>query len=332
MASRLTENLIFLAIASTALVAVARGQESGALASIPGAGTATGILASSVDGMSRYLAPDGPIQPALTAIGGLPVRGIEMANLGISRISSGLHSGAEGISRAGGNGGNIRMPGMDALESAMPASIASLGGMMHGAIQQKNKFIMGQAERGVQAGERLRSMMQNGLQGMSARSSGPMVGASNMMASTQEAMMKGASQIQEQLKQSLQGHMSRMEGMQGIGENVRNQAKGITRTLSNGLSGTMDHLHKTGEQVMEQIQGGLQQNTKAMAGIVGSMQGSMGNMGQNMQKNLEGLSRHVRNTAQQVHSHLEQAVSGPLSMLQGMMQKGMGGGQGGGRY
>lgn len=289
--------------------------QGGVMANIPGGQTASAALASSADGLSRYLAPDGPIQPAITAIGTLPVRAVERINNGISRISSGLDDGAQSLSNAAGQEGNIRMPGMDALESSMPASFASLGNMMHGAIQQKNKFIAGQAEAGVQAGEHLRSMMENGLQGFKDRSSSPMAGMGKMVGSAHESLMSGASQIQDQLKQSLQGHMGRMQSMHGIGENMRNQVHGMGQTLTSGLQGAASSLQRTHDQLRGQIHGGMQKNMGAMSGIMDSMHGSMGNMGQNMQKNLQGVMEHAQNTAQQLTSHLHQAAQGPLEMI-----------------
>lgn len=328
-------------LAATIVVETVLCAETGAMANIPGAQTASAALASSADGMSRYLAPDGPIQPGIAAIGTLPVRGAEMLNKGITRISSGLDSGAQRMSHAAGQNGNIRMPGMDALESAMPASFASLGGMMQGAIQQKNKFIAGQAEAGIQAGERMRTMMQQGLQGFHSRSSSPMVGAASMMSSAQDGLMKGASQIQSQIKQSLNGHMSRMQSMHGMGENMMSQVQGMGQTLTSGLQDAASSLHRTGEQLRGQIQSGLQQNMGTMGGVMESMHGSMGNMGQNMQKNVKGVVEHVQNTAGQLTEHLQQAVQGPLNMIQSlgsslgsMMSQGVssGGGGKGGRY
>lgn len=392
------------------------GQGSGnsVIASIPGASTATQIMASSVDGMSRYFAPDGPIQPAITAIGGLPMRGTEYINRGITSMSSGLNRGAQGLSRSAGNNGNVQMPGMQSIRSMMPDQVGSLGSMMRSAIQGKNGFIRGQAESGVQAGDRLRSMMQNGLQqrkkrdtslaapaaadlppismvntisnnGLSSLSANngaatqsqatmlngissqaanmmptnainnqasvvdPLMGESTMMHGSggmemmdhmQDTMMKGADQIKNQLKEHLNGHMSRMQTMSGMGDNMRNQAEGLHRTLSNGLMGTMEHLQRTGEQVSQQLQGGMQKNMGLMSGLMGSMNKSMGNMGQHMQNNAEGLMRTAHSGIQQVTSHLQQAASGPLSMLQNlsssltsMMQgkmNSMGGGGGGG--
>lgn len=315
MAFEQTNKSILSLFATIYIATTLVSAQDGMIANIPGGQTASAALASSADGMSRYLAPDGPIQPAITAIGTLPVRGAEQINNGISRISSGLDNGAQSLSRTAGQDGNIRMPGMDALESSMPASFASLGNMMHGAIQQKNKFIANQAEAGVQAGERLRSMMQNGLQGFRTRSSGPMSGVGEMVGSAHESLMNGASQIQSQLKQSLQGHMDRMQSMHGIGENMRNQVQGMGQTLSSGLQGAASSLQRTGEQLRGQIHGGMQQNMGAMSGIIDSMHGSMGNLGQNMQKNLQGVMQHAQNTAQQLTNHLQQAAQGPLEMI-----------------
>lgn len=348
---------IIISLALLSLASLAAGLQS-SLANIPGAQTATGIMASSVDGMSRYLAPDGPIQPALTAIGALPLRGTEMINNGITRVSSGLNNGAQSLSRSAGNDGTIRMPGMESIRQSMPTSLTNLGGMMRSAIQSKNRFIMGQAEAGVQAGDRLRSMMQNGLQSRKKRdvtdvAAEPMnQAASNvvdpmlseqtmmmdhkMMNSMHEGMMKGGQQIKSQLQQSMNGHMSRMQSMHGMGEGLMNQAQGIKRTLSSGLSGAVEHLQRTGQQVQQQLQGGMQKNMGAMSGIVDSMHGSMGNVGQNMQKNLQDVVKSAQNAAQQVHSHIQQVASGPLSMLQnlqsslGSMMQGKMGGSGGG--
>lgn len=321
----------------------------GVLANVPGGQTAAAALASASDGMSRYLAPDGPIQPALTAIGGLPVRGAELANKGITSISSGFNRGAQSLSRSAGQGGQIRMPGLQTLESSMPASFAQLGQTLQGAIRSKNNFIRGQAEAGVAAGERLRNMMQQGLQ---VRSSGGGMGGKHMamssamssmgdmMGHTQEAMMKGGQELKSQLQKSLSGHMDRMQSMQGMGSQVSQQVRGYGQTLTEGLQGAHEKIQQTGEKLINQIQSNHGQNRQAMSGLLGSMQGSMqGSMG-NMQKNFEGLTRHAQNAAQQVSSHLQQAVQGPLNMIQSlgsnlgsMMKGGMSsGGSQGGRY
>lgn len=346
------KSIISITLLASALLV--QGQEQSILSNIPGAQTATGIMASSVDGMSRYFAPDGPIQPALTAIGALPLRGTELINNGITRISSGLNSGAQSLSRSAGNDGSIRMPGMETIRQSMPISLATMGSMMRSAIQGKNSFIRGQAEAGVQSGERLRSMMQKGLQSRrrkrdvsdaAASQADPLLGEATMMmghgghemmSGMQNTMKKGVDQIKSQLQQSMSGHMDRMQSMHGIGGNMMNQAQGLTRTLSSGISGAMEHLQRTGQQMHQQLQGGLKQNMGAMSGMMGSMHGSMGNMGQNMQKNVQGVLKTAQSAAQQVTSQLQQAVSGPLGMLQNMggslsslMQGKMGGGSGG---
>lgn len=330
MSSTPTMILSIVALSVAALILPASCQQP-IIANIPGGQTASAALASSVDGMSRYLAPDGPIQPALTAIGTLPVRAVEQVNKGISQISLGLDRGAQSLSHTAGQGGQIKMPGVDTIASGMPTSLTSLGNMMSSAVAQKNLFIAGQAESGIQAGERLRSMMQGGLNGVrTRREADPMEGSETMMMGAQDMMMKGAQQIKSQMQQHMSGAMDRLQGVQGIGDNVRNQVQGITRTLSNGLTGTMEHLQRTGEQVRGQIQGGLKQNMGAMSGIMQSMHGSMGNMGENMQKNVQGVMQHVQDTAQQVSGHIQQTVQGPLSMLQnlggGLMKGGSGGG------
>lgn len=324
--------LSIVALSVAALILPASCQQP-IIANIPGGQTAAAALASSVDGMSRYLAPDGPIQPALTAIGGLPVRAVEQVNRGIGQISLGLDSGAQSLSHTAGQGGQIKMPGVDTIVSGMPSSLTSLGNMMSSAVAQKNLFIAGQAESGVQAGERLRSMMQGGLNGIRTRreAADPMQGSETMMMGAQDMMMKSAQQIKGQMQQHMSGAMDRLQGVHGIGDNVRNQVQGITRTLSNGLTGTMEHLQRTGEQVRGQIQGGLKQNMGAMSGIMESMHGSMGNMGGNMQKNLQGVMQHAQETAQQVTEHIQQSVQGPLSMLQNLGSGLMKGGSGGGK-
>lgn len=157
---------VILLVAAVASIATVRAQingNSGMAANIPGAQTASAFMASASDGMSRYLAPNGPIQPAITAISGLPLRAGEMVNGGITSISSGFNNGGQRMSQAAGQGGQIRMPGMDTAASMMPGPISSLGGALQGMIQSKNRFIMGQAERGVEAANRMGQNMQQGL-------------------------------------------------------------------------------------------------------------------------------------------------------------------------
>lgn len=324
-----SKQLIVSAVVIVCLSLEANAQNSVILA-VPGAATLTGVLASSTDGMSRYLAKDGPIQPAITAIGGLPMRGVEYLNLGINSVSNGLNNGAQGMARAAGHEGDVSMPGMAPLRSIMPESAGTLGSMMHGAIRGKNLFIAGQADAGVQAGVRLGEMMQGALvrnkRSMGGMENHPMMA---MMSSAQESLMKSGKDLKNQLQQSISGHMSRMQGVQGIGDNVRNQVQGIGQTVSSGLSGAMEHLQRTGQQVHSQIQGGVKQNMGALQGIMGSMQGSMGNMGQNMQKNFQGVVQHAQQTAQQLTQHLHQAAQGPLSMIQNL-GSGLGNMMGGG--
>lgn len=308
--------IVALALFACAAAAV-RAQ---GLQTIIGGQTAAAALASSANGISRYLAPDGPIQPALTAIGGLPLRGVEYANRGISSISSGFGSGAQSLASAAGQP-SIRMPGMDALESSMPVSIANLGNMGMGMIRQKNNFIRGQAERGVAAGERLRDMFQGKVSSIARTSSGghgssPMVGAANLVGEMQDSMMKGASQIQEHLKEHLGGHLSRVQNMQEMGSNMRNQLQGVSRTLQSGLMGTVEQLQRTGDQMREQLTGGLKQNSKVLTGMMGSMQGSMMNMGNHMQKNVQGVMGMGQRAAHQMTEGLQQALQGPLNMVQ----------------
>lgn len=323
--SRTLPAILLSLVASAALVS---GQGGSSLSMIPGAQTASGVIASTLDGTSRYLAQDGPIQPAITAIGGLPLRAVEGLNNGITHISSGLRNGAQASARAaGGDDQNIRMPGMAALESSMPASFASIGNQMHGAIQAKNKWIMGQADRGIQAGQRLGKMMHNGMS--VSRSKSPMVGASNMIEQAHEAMSKGASQIQGQLKQSMSGVMDRMGSLRGMGDNMMGQVRGMGQTLQEGLQKGMENGQQMGQKLRSQLEGGLKQNMGALSGMMDSMQGGMGQAGQNMQKNMRSALSQAQNAASQIGDHLQQAVSGPMNMLKGMMN---GGGSSGSRY
>lgn len=335
------------------LVTLASAQDVD-LSYFPGAQTTAGVLAASTDGLSRYLAPDGPIQPGITMIGGLPMRGVELANNGITSISSGLQSGAKSMARAAGQS-DASMPGMQALGSVMPAQMGQLGNMMQSAIRSKNNFIRGQAESGIQAGNRLGQMMRNGLS--VRRSASPATVAASataadeldnsdlsadstmMMGSMGDAMMKGKSKLEDHLKQSMSGHMSRMQSMHGMGGQMRDQAQQIGQTMTEGLTGAMEHLHRTGEKIVGQLQSGHQKNTQAMSGIFDSMQDSIGKLGKNMGGNMGDMFGQVQSAAQQVHEHLQKAASGPLNALQSlgssfgsMMHSGKGGSSSGGRY
>lgn len=337
----LTTTLVLLANSAAQLRAQQYGTANGGagslLSRLPGGQTSAAFLASSADGLSRYLAPDGPIQPGISAIMGLPMRGGELINRGITQISSRMDNGAQSLSQAAGQNGQIQMPGMEALESSMPASIASLGDSMHSMIRSKNNFIRGQAEAGIQAGNRLGQMMRQGLQGamsqkMAVRSSGPM----EIMSSAQDFMAKSGSTLKEQAKQHFEGTLGRLGSMQGMGEGLRKQAEGIGHTVSSGVQGAVGQLQRTGEQVMSQLQGNHMKNTQAMSGILGSLQDSMGNMGGNMQKNMDGLMRHAQSTSMQLSNSLQEALQAPVKVLSsltsglGSMMKGGMGGMGGG--
>lgn len=330
MYSRLTFVACIFAVSSLA------SAQNGLVQNLPGAKTAAGVLSATLDGGQRYLAPDGPIQPAITAIGGLPMRGSELANRGISQISSGLGSGARRISEAAGNGGSVEMPGLAAMESMMPASIAQLGSGMQGMIKQKNNMIRGQAEAAIASANRQGQMIREGFSGMAKSGMGELGG---MMSGAQEALMKGGSTMQDQLKRSLSGTMGRMQTMQGMGQNMRQQAEGLTRTLANGVSGSLGHLQQTGEQLRNQLQGGLKQNMGTMSGMMGSLQSSASNLGKNLQSNLQGVMSHASKAASQVSGTLQRSLSAPLNMVQslgknlGSMAQGAGGAMsGGGRY
>lgn len=309
--------------------------QSGLIQNIPGGKTAAGVLSATLDGGKQYLAPDGPIQPAITAIGGVPMRGTEMANRGISRIASGLGTGAQRISEAAGNGGNVDMPGMQAMESMMPASIAQMGSGLHSMIQQKNNMIRGQAEAAIQSANRQGQMIRKGFSGMAQGSMGDM---SSMMSGAQDAMMKGVSTVQGQLKKSLSCTMNRMQTVQGMGHNMRNQAEGLTKTLADGVSGSFSQLQQTGEKVRNQLQGGLKQNMGAMSGMMGSLQNSASELSSNLQSNVQGLMGHASKAASQVSGRIQRSLSAPMNMLQnlgsglGSMVQGAGKTATGGRY
>lgn len=327
--------IVVLSLGSSLIVAAMVSAQGGIIKNIPGGQTAAGVISATLDGGQQYFAPDGPIQPAITAIGGLPIRATEMANQGISRISSGLGSGARRISEAAGNGGSVNMPGMEAMESMMPASIAQLGGGMRDMIRQKNNMIRSQAEAAISSANRQGEMIRHGFQGMAQNSMGDMSG---MMSGAQEAFSKGASTIQHQFKRSIGDTMSRMQSMQGMGQNMRNQAEGLTRTLANGVTGSLGHLQQTGEQLRSQVQGGLKQNMGHMSGMMGSLQDSVSNLGRNLQSNAQGLMGHAQKAASQVTGHLQRSLSAPMNMIQnlgsslGSMAQGAGKAATGGRY
>lgn len=135
---------------------------------IPGAKTATGVIASTTNGASRFLARDGPIQPAITAIGGLPLRAAETVNRGISSASDAMSNGAQSMARRAGNDGTIKMPGMQTIRDNMPQQMSSVGDAISSAFSYKNDVIRNQAQRAIEAGNRLSGMMSN-----SVKSIGP---------------------------------------------------------------------------------------------------------------------------------------------------------------
>jgi len=301
----------------------------GSLGSIPGAQTAAGMLASASDGMSRYLAPNGPIQPAITAIGGLPLRAGELANSGITSISSGFNRGARRLSQAAGQGGQIRMPGLDTAASMMPASFARIGDSVQGMIRSKNNFIMGQAERGIEAASRMGQAMRQGLQ---VRSSGPMEHMGQMVSQTHEMISKGGQQIKGQMEQSLSRTMGRMKTMQGMGADVGQQISGYGRTLAQGAQGVVGQVRQTGQQLVSQMQQNHNKNMSGVSGMLGSLHGSMGQMGKDMQQNLSGLQRQASNVAQQLTNSLQSVAQLPMNVMQSLMQSKGSSGSSGGRY
>jgi hypothetical protein len=306
--------LVIASLAAVSLVVVsvagdAAHPDTDILSRIPGGRTAAGILSSSANGMSRYFAQDGPIQPALTAIGTVPVRVTEPINRGITRISSGLNNQAQRLSRAAGQNGQISMPGLQTAESHMPESIASLGQAAQNMIGRKNRWIMNQAERGVESANRLGQMMH----GMSVRASGPsssslMEGPANMMRSALDFMAKSASTLKQQTQQHLNGAMNRMGSMQDIGQGVIQQKQGYARTVQQGVAGAAEQLQQTGQQLMSQVQNNHQKNMRSMSGVLESFQGSMGNMNSNMHKNMQEMAQHAQGAAQQVTSSIQEAA------------------------
>lgn len=331
---------VLFAATNLALVAVAQQNSAtsgSTLALIPGGQRAAGALALGADGLAQYFAANGPIQPAITAIGGLPLRGAELVNGAINWASNGLDRSAASLSRAAGSASQIRMPTLDALPGAVPALFEPLAEGTKNAIRGKNSFIMSQASSAQQAAQRLmqahQPMQQQQVQSRRKRSVNPM----EMMGHMTKSTMDNGKQVVEQIKEHFQGTMGRMQGMQDIGMKVMSQAQGLKRTLSSGLQGSMGHMQQTGEKMMMQMRQNHQQNTKAMGSMLGSMHGSMGKMGSNMQKNLDGVVRQAQQAAQQVTQSLQQAIKGPIDMLSNLgnsLNKGaMGGGSsGGGRY
>lgn len=129
--------------------------------------TSAGVLSASVDGMSRYIAPDGPIQPALSAISSLPIRGMEYMNRGLSYASLGLQNRAQNLAKSAYDDGQVRMPGMESLRQSMPSYMQSLTSQLQSGIRAKNGFIWTQAERGHEASKRMNDLMKGGLQAYS---------------------------------------------------------------------------------------------------------------------------------------------------------------------
>lgn len=152
--------ICFFALVAS-LVVAASGQ-GGLPSQVPGGSTIARMMAASTDGVSRYFARDGPIQPAIAAIGGLPMRAAELTNRGISRMSDAMASGAQRMSRSAGDSGNSRMPGMAYIERNAPAPISRMTSMMQQGVRTKNQYIMGQAEAGIQSGNRIQNMMRGG--------------------------------------------------------------------------------------------------------------------------------------------------------------------------
>lgn len=284
----------------------------GMLSRLPGSRTAAGILASA-DGASRYFA----------AISDLSMRGGELLNREVDRTSTRLNNQAK---RLANPAGQTQMPGMDAMESHMPASIANIGEQVHDLVMRKSNIIRSQAEAGIASASKLSKMMGEGFK-MKAPFNPPKI-----LSSTQELMVKGNTVIQKQLKQHLEGTMGRMSGVQSMTENIHHQKNDYLKTLSDGLGGTVHHIQKTGEKLVKQVHTNHAKNTKALGDMMSSFHGSMGDMGQNMHKNLEGVVRHAQSTAQQLSSSLQEAVQKPMEMLSqlgsnigGMMQGAKGG-------
>lgn len=293
--------------------------------------TVTGILATSADGVSRYLAPDGPIQPALTAIGGLPIRAVELANSGITQVSSGMDSMAHSIARAGGNE-QIAMPGLAALQSVMPSPVGQLGNMASSMIQTKNRLIMGQAEAGIDAGNRLRTAMEQGLQGSASASvATPVVAASlvrsaravnnndapqmemaesgkhmSTMMSQMGDGLQGVSkqatgaleQVRTKLERGLHKVVSQAQSMGGkMSNNMRGQTRGILSTLTNGFQGVLHTVQGTASQLSRQLQSGMQQNMHMASGMMDQMHGNMG-----------GVAKEAENMMGQMQNGLASAI------------------------
>lgn len=148
-----------LIVAIVALLMLQDGccQDSPNQLPIPGLGGVSNMLSASAGGMSRYFAGNGPIQPALTAIGGLPLRATEYVNSGLTTLSNGLQSGSNAFRR--GDGSILPQYLSQQMSQMTPSFAGQLGNQMRSGIASKNNFIRGQAQRAVDAGNRLSQIM-----------------------------------------------------------------------------------------------------------------------------------------------------------------------------
>lgn len=83
---------------------------------------ASSAVAAGAGGMRRYLGPDGPIQNGVSAIGGLPMRGGELINRGLSGVSNGFGSVSDRARQMANGARNIPVPSMDSVRNLVPSA------------------------------------------------------------------------------------------------------------------------------------------------------------------------------------------------------------------
>ncbi|KAG9508657.1 Calcipressin-2 [Fragariocoptes setiger] len=261
--------------------------------------TAASALSATADGGSRYFAPDGPIQPALTAIAGAPMRLTELANSGITQLSNGLNT----ISHRAGHGEVKQMPGLSAL-SSMSSSLSSVKDALHSMIQQKNRAIMEQAHRGIESADRLRSSMDKGRMGMRNDMQESLHDASNMVSSTMHKTMGQLSQLSQKLNNGVEKIMNSASKSHGaMQDNMMSQTEQIVGTVRKGLERSVSNVQRTSEELMSDLDKGGNQNMKHGMGMMQDMQGHMmdaANLGQHVIGQLHNGVADVINQVQQV--------------------------------
>lgn len=211
-------------------------------------------------------------------------------------------------------------PDQQTLDSMMMSHKSGMMGHMGDMMQQGMAHKQQLLQRGMQAKQQMVGALQGSMQGVKMRSHGHMESMAGMMESAQKTMMKGGQEMKQQLKQSLEGHMGRMQGIHGIGENMMGSVQRVGRTLSEGVSSTVNQLTQTGQKVAQQLRGDMKKNSNMMSNIVGSMHGSMDNMGKGMQKNLMGLMGSMQGAVGQISSQLSKVAQAPMQILEKVSQ------------